>query len=299
VRALVTGASGFAGRHLVAHLRECGDEVVAIDRAECDVVDAGAVRSAIADTAPDAVYHLAALPHVGESWDAPGAVLRVNAEGTLNVLRAALVPARRPRVLVVGSSEEYGAVAPADVPVAEDAPLRPTTPYGASKVAASFLALQAWLGDGLEVVRTRSFNHTGPGQAPIYMATGFADRVARAELDGADEVRTGSLEPVRDISDVRDVVRAYRLLLEHGTPGEVYNVCRGEGVSVREVGERLVALASRPLTLTVDPALVRRVDIPVMVGDRSKLTAATGWEPEWALDDTLATLLADARRRLA
>jgi GDP-4-dehydro-6-deoxy-D-mannose reductase len=295
VRALVTGAAGFAGRHLAQHLRDCGDEVVEVDRAQCEITEAESVRATMEGAAPDAVYHLAAISHVGDSWTAPNQVLRVNAEGTLNVLRAAAALSTTPRVLIVGSAEEYGTVAPADLPLSEDAPLRPTTPYGASKIAASFLGLQAYLGSGLEVIRTRSFSHTGPGQEPRYMAPSLAARIAAAERDGGSEIGVGALDPVRDVSDVRDVVRAYRLLLEHGVPGEVYNVCRGEGVSVREVGEHLITLASRPLRLVVDPALVRPVEVPRLVGDCSKLQAATGWEPQYPLSRTLADLLDDAR----
>jgi GDP-4-dehydro-6-deoxy-D-mannose reductase len=297
MRALVTGASGFVGAHLLAHLRASGDEVTGVDRDDCDVVDAVRVREVLADVRPDAVYHLAAAAHVADSFDAPARVLRVNAEGTLNVLTAAAACSDRPRVLVVGSAEEYGAVRPQDVPIREDAPLRPSSPYGASKVAASVLGLQAWLGGGLEVLRTRSFNHTGPGQEPRYVVTALAHRVAHAERDRGDRVSVGALEPVRDITDVRDVVRAYRLVVEHGEPGEVYNVCRGEGWSVREVAERMLARSTRALRLEVDPALVRPVDIPVLVGDNAKIVAATGWQPEVDLDTTIADLLADARAR--
>jgi GDP-4-dehydro-6-deoxy-D-mannose reductase len=295
VRALVTGAAGFVGIHLCAHLESSGDEVVAIDREHADVTDAAAMRAAFHDAAPDAVYHLAAVSHVGDSFDDPAQSLRVNVEGTLNVLNAAAGLASRPRVLVVGSAEEYGAVLADDIPLREDAPLRPASPYGVSKIAASYLGLQAWLGQGLEVVRTRPFNHTGPGQPPRFMVPALAARVAQAERDGRDRMAVGALEPVRDIIDVRDVVRAYRMLVENGEPGEVYNVCRGEGFSVREVAERLVARATRPLSLWVDPDLVRPVDVPVLIGDPAKLAAATGWTPTRSLDETLDDVLSSHR----
>jgi GDP-4-dehydro-6-deoxy-D-mannose reductase len=297
MRAVVTGAGGFVGRHLVDHLQSTGDEVVLLDRASAtpvDVTEAGQVRAALLDARPDAVYHLAALSHIGESWDAPGRVLRVNAEGTLHVLRAC-VEAGVGRVLVVGSADEYGAVHPEDLPLTEDAPLRPVTPYGASKVAAEFLALQAFLGEGLATVRARAFNHTGPRQPARFVVPGLARRIAAAEHEGRTDVPVGSLEPVRDLTDVRDVARAYRLLVEHGTPGDVYNVCSGRGVSVRELAERLLARSDARLRLVPDPSLRRAVEVPRLVGDPSKLQAATGWEPEHDLDETLAEVLEEAR----
>jgi GDP-4-dehydro-6-deoxy-D-mannose reductase len=203
------------------------------------------------------------------------------------------------RVLVVGSAEEYGAALDADMPLTEEAPLRPVTPYGAAKVAADYLALQAFLGSGLGAIRARPFNHTGPGQSDRFLVPALARRVADAERRGASEVRVGSLEPIRDITDVRDVVRAYRLLVERGDPGEVYNVCSGRGVVVGEIAKRLLDLADRPLRLLVDPDLVRSVDVPRLVGDASKLRAATGWRPEIDLEQTLRDVFDDARAALS
>lgn len=297
MRALVTGGSGFVGRHLLAHLRECGDETSDLDRHgeyPVDVTDAEAVREAIEAARPEVVYHLAAVSHVGGSWSAPAQVFRVNAEGTLHVLRS-WADAGVARVVVVASADVYGAVTPEDLPIAEDAPLQPLTPYGASKAAADVLALQAYLGDGLETVRVRAFNHTGPGQAPRFLVPALAERIARAERDGSTEVALGALDPVRDLSDVRDVVRAYRLLAEQGEPGEAYNVCSGRGVSVAEVAEQLVRLSSRDLHVTVDRELVRPVDVPRLVGDPAKLHAATGWEPVIPLERTITEVLAEAR----
>jgi GDP-4-dehydro-6-deoxy-D-mannose reductase len=297
VRAFVTGASGFAGPHLVAHLRDCGDDVVASDRRgpdPLDVLDRETVRERFARVRPEVVYHLAAFTHVGDSWHEPDRVMRVNVEGTLNVLDAARASEVQ-RVLVVGSAEEYGLVADASRRLTEDTPLRPTTPYGASKVAASYLALQAWLGGGLETVRVRPFNHTGPGQSPKFLVSALAHRIVQAEREGRDEVVVGSLDPVRDHNDVRDVVRAYRMLALEGAPGEVYNVCSGRGTSVAEVAELLLASAERRLRLVQDPALVRRVETPRLVGDPAKLHAATGWEPRYTLGQTLGDVLAAAR----
>jgi GDP-4-dehydro-6-deoxy-D-mannose reductase len=297
VRALVTGASGFVGPYLVEHLRERGDEVTAIDRhgdRPVDVTDPQALDHVMQEVAPQAVYHLAALSHVAESWESAGEAFRVNAEGTLHVLGAAR-RAGAQRVLVVGSAEEYGLARDVDMPLGEDASLRPVTPYGVAKVAADYLALQAFLGTGLPTLRARPFNHTGPGQSARFLIPALARRVAEAEHSGASEVRVGSLQPVRDITDVRDVVRAYRLLVERGEPGEAYNVCSGRGVAVEEIARKLLELADRPMELAVDPDLVRAVDLPVLVGDASKVRDTTGWQPDIELSRTLADVLQEAR----
>ncbi len=289
MKAVVTGAAGFVGTVLVDHLRRSGDEVLGLDRG-ADITDYASIRDAIAAYAPEAVYHLAAVTHVGDSWSTPGLVLRVNAEGTLNVLRAS-TEAGVGRVLVVGSAEEYGKVGPDEGPLTEDAPLRPVTPYGASKVAAEYLALQAHLGDGLGAIRVRSFNHTGAGQSARFVIPALAQRIARAERAGQHEIPVGSLEPVRDFTDVADVVAAYRLVLTRGEPGEVYNVCSGIGRSVAEVASVLLSLARHPIELVPDPALIRPVEVPRLVGDNTKIHKATGWTPQIPLADGLAAIL--------
>lgn len=299
MKALITGGSGFVGKYLQAHCAGEGDQVVSVDRSgsdPLDVTDRDAVQESFARHRPDVVYHLAALAHVGESWADPTGVLRVNVEGTAHVLNAAR-SVDVGRVIVVGSAEEYGSVEERDLPLCEEAPLRPLSPYGVSKIAASFLGLQAYLAYGLDVVRVRAFGHTGPGQSDRFLVPALAQRIATAEREQRDEIRVGSLDPVRDLSDVRDVVRAYRLLALCGEAGGVYNVCSGSGVSVREIANHLVAAACRPLRITVDPELVRPVDVPRLVGDGSRLRERTGWSPEYRLDQTLASVLDDARGR--
>jgi GDP-4-dehydro-6-deoxy-D-mannose reductase len=298
MKALVTGATGFVGPHLLALLRSCGDDVVTPgdQTGSFDITDRALVHDAFDAHRPEVVYHLAAWSEVGTSWQDPTKCLRVNVEGTANVLDAARASGVQ-RVLVVGSSEEYGKVVPGTARLDEDAPLRPMTPYGASKVAASYLALQAWLGGGLETVRVRAFSHTGVGQSDRFVVPALARRIVVAEHEGAPAIPVGNREPVRDLCDVRDIVRAYRLLVEHGAAGEVYNVCRGSGVTVGEIADRLATHASRPLEFVVDDALVRPVEVPYLVGDPSKIFAATGWVPEHTLDETLDTVLADARAR--
>jgi GDP-4-dehydro-6-deoxy-D-mannose reductase len=299
MRALVTGATGFVGPHLIAHLRECGDDVVLPGDAtgangSFDITDRAAVHEVFDAQRPEVVYHLAAWSDVGASWRDPIGCLRVNVEGTANVLDAARASGVD-RVIVVGSSEEYGKIDDDGGRLNEEAPLRPITPYGASKVAASFLALQAWLGGELETIRVRAFSHTGAGQSDRFVVPALAQRIVAAERAHASSIKIGARSPVRELSDVRDVVRAYRLLLEHGEPGAVYNVCRGSGVSIGEIADGLVARAGGRITAEVDEALVRPVEVPRLVGDPTRLVEATGWEPEFSLDDTLDAVLGHAR----
>jgi GDP-4-dehydro-6-deoxy-D-mannose reductase len=298
VRSLVTGANGFVGTWLTAYLRERGDEVVGMDH-EVNITDGPALRDAVVEVSPDAIYHLAALSHVGESWVNPDAVLQVNAVGTLHVLDAARACAQPPRVLVTSSAEVYGAVHQDQLPVTEDTRLAPVTPYAASKVAAEYLGVQAHLAYGLPVIRVRPFNHVGPGQSSAFVVAALASRIVEAAREKATTIAVGNLEARRDVTDVRDIVRAYRLLIESGTPGEVYNVCSGRDVAISEIADRLLHLADADLVLTPDPDLMRPVDVPVVRGDPSKLHAATGWKPDIDLDTTLRDILHQWRERAA
>jgi len=291
VRALITGGKGFVGQWLAAHLAERGDEVAAID-VETDVADGGAVRRVMDDVAPDAVYHLAALTHVGESWDDPSRVLRVNVLGTAEILAAARAVGSAPRVLVVSSAEVYGVVRPEQLPITENSPARPVSPYAASKLAAEAIALQAWRGFGQPVIVVRPFNHIGPGQSPSFFVPAMAKRIVEAKSSGAASLPVGTLTTRRDFTDVRDVVVAYRLLIERGLPGEVYNVCSGRDVAMSEVAAQLLELADADVKLETDPSLVRPVDVPVLRGDASRLRAATGWQPTIALATSLTDVLA-------
>jgi GDP-4-dehydro-6-deoxy-D-mannose reductase len=296
VKTVVTGGMGFVGRHLVAHLRALGHDVAIVDHNDAlrvDITDRDAVARAFDSVRPEIVYHLAAASHVGRSWDDDG-VMRVNVEGTRNVVDACDAVGVK-RVVIVGSSEQYGAVDRASPPLREDAPQRPMTPYGQSKAEAEALAMQAWRERGIPVVCVRAFNHTGPGQSTDFLIPALAARVVAAERTPHGDVAVGNLDPIRDVSDVRDVVRAYALLGERGVAGEAYNVCSGQPRRVRDIAECLIASAARPLALRVDPALVRAVDVPALVGDPSKLATATGWQPEYDLATTLADVLAAAR----
>jgi GDP-4-dehydro-6-deoxy-D-mannose reductase len=246
----------------------------------------------VADAAPDAIYHLAALSHVGQSWEAPAEVLRVNVAGTAVLLAAARAAGTDPVTLVISSAEVYGAVTPDDLPITEDRVPAPVSPYAASKAAAEQVALQAWRGYGQRVVVVRPFNHVGPRQSPAFAVSALAKRIVEARRSGAERIAVGTLTARRDFTDVRDVVRAYRLMATRGEPGAIYNVCSGHEVSVAEVADRLLALSGARLELATDPELVRPVDVPVLRGDPHRLERATGWKPEITLDDTLGDVLA-------
>ena len=290
MRALITGGKGFVGQWLAAHLKDHGDDVAVVD-IETDVADAAAVRRVMSDVLPDAVYHLAAMTHVGDSWEDPSQVLRVNVLGTAEVLAAARALPASPRVLVVSSAEVYGVVRPEQLPLDEDTPTEPASPYAASKLAAEAVALQAWRGYGQPVVVVRPFNHIGPGQSPNFFVPAMAKRIVEAKRSGLHSLRVGTLTTRRDFTDVRDVVAAYRLLVERGEAGSVYNVCSGQDVAMADVVAQLLQLAGADLELETDPALVRPVDVPVLRGDATRLRAATGWRAGIPLATTLADVL--------
>jgi GDP-4-dehydro-6-deoxy-D-mannose reductase len=296
VRAFITGGGGFVGKWLAAHLREQGDDVVAVDL-EVDVADQAAIAGAMSAAAPDAVYHLAALTHVGQSWESPSAVLSVNVLGTACVLAAARALAAPPVVLVVSSAEVYGIVGEGDLPLDESAAVAPVSPYAASKAAAEQVALQAWRGYGQPVIVVRPFNHVGPGQSRTFAVSALASRIAQAERDGTKTLSVGTLSARRDFTDVRDVVRVYRRLAEVGEPGTTYNVCSGVDVSMADIAGRLLALAGADLVLVTDPQLVRPVDLPALRGNPARVQAATGWRPEIALETTLHDVLQYWRAR--
>jgi GDP-4-dehydro-6-deoxy-D-mannose reductase len=293
MRVFVTGGHGFVGGYLVEHLRASGDDVVAPHQNEVDLADQGKLTEAVVAAAPDAVIHLAALAHVGESWKDPAHTFEVNAVGTLHLLEAARRVTPAPRVLLISSAEVYGPVQPGDLPLTEEHKLNPVTPYAVSKVAAEYLGVQYYAGFGVPVVRARSFNHIGPEQAGRFVVTDIAGRIADALKNGdSAPIKVGNLSARRNYTDVRDVARAYRLLVTDGVAGEAYNVCSGVDVSVETLAHRLLALAEVDLRIEEDPALMRPVDVPVLVGDNARLRAATGWTPQISLDETLRDVLA-------
>ena len=272
-------------------MRESGDDVLGLTETT-DITDPAALQDVLASAPFDAVYHLAAQSSVRLSWDDPVGTFTVNALGTLNLCGAAIKTARPPRVLIISSAEVYGKVRASAMPIGEDQPLAPVTPYAASKASAEMIGLQAWLGRGLEVVRTRAFNHTGPGQGPGFVVPDLAVQVVRAAQGKLERIATGNLEVSRDMTDVRDVVRAYRLLMVHGEPGGVYNVCSGEALLVSDVLRRLMEIAGTDVPVWLDPDRARPADVAVVAGDPHRIKALTGWQPEIPLERTLADVLA-------
>jgi GDP-4-dehydro-6-deoxy-D-mannose reductase len=290
VRVLVTGSRGFVGPWLISQLEECGDEALELPE-DTDIRDPDSLRTAMAAAEADAVCHLAAQSSVRQSWDDPAGTFAINALGTVNVCNIATALDPSPRLLLVSSAEVYGRVGPEHLPVSEDHPFAPATPYAASKVSAEMVGLQAWLGRGLEVIRTRPFNHTGPGQSESFVIPALAAQVAQASRGELDRITTGNLEVSRDITDVRDVVRAYRSLLFRGEPGGVYNVCRGEAFVLSDLLRRLLQIAGTDVPVMLDPGRARPADVPKQVGDPSRLRALTGWKPELSIDQTLTDVL--------
>lgn len=295
--ALVTGGGGFAGRHLVERLRAGGGDVVAPAHAELDMLDPARVREAVADAQPARVFHLAALASVGRSWEDPRPTLAENQEMTLNLLEAVREEANGARILIASSGEVYGA--PAELPVTEDAPLRPQSPYALSKTAADLLGALYAEARGLRVVRTRAFNHAGPGQSDTYVVGTLTRQVAEAEAAGESEVtlRTGNPDSARDFTDVRDVVAAYELAI--GLEPGAYNVASERAVAVSELIEVVRAHTELDVRHVVDEARVRNHDVSEVRGSAAKLHEATGWRPQIALGQTISDALAHWRRSLA
>jgi GDP-4-dehydro-6-deoxy-D-mannose reductase len=289
--AFVTGGSGFVGQHLLAEL---GDRAVAPPRSELDLLDAEAVRHALAGARPECVFHLAAHASVAQSWREPAEVMRDNVTMTVNVLEAMRHEAPDSVAVVMSSSEIYGP--PAHLPVEESAPLRPQNPYAVSKAACDLLAGQYADAHGLRVIRMRAFNQAGPGQSDSYVVGTVTRQVAEAEAAGGGVVRTGNPDLARDYTDVRDTVRAYVAVLD--LPSEAYNVCSGRSATVREIVEYARRAARVEFSHEVDPARVRAHDVAEVRGSPRMLTEASGWSPAIPLEQTVADALDYWRARL-
>lgn len=313
MRVLITGIAGFAGSHLAEYLvREAPQvELHGVfhrqDRRihhliDCLTLHQGDLRNAlwvsevVQEVQPEIVVHLAAWSDVGGSWRQPWTVYELNIHCQLNVLEAMRRWTPECRALVVTSNEAYGHVLPADLPIDEETPFRPSSPYGVSKVAQDAMALQYWQSHRLPTVRARSFNHIGPGQSDEFAASAFARQIAEIEAGlRPPVVKVGNLAAERDFTDVRDVVRAYWLLARLGQAGMAYNVGRGVARPVRWLLETLLALSPASITVEEDPARMRPSDIPRSVCDNRRLVEATGWQPQVALEQSLRDMLEDWR----
>lgn len=314
VRALVTGASGFVGGHLTDRLLAEGWEVWgcssaasvpgrhasdAVQTIAADLEVPEQAAEAVRRSEPDVVFHLAARAAVAPSHSDPWATLRPNIGMQTHVLEA--VRRHRPEcaVLVVGSGEVYGLARPEDLPLNEDAPLRPASPYAVSKVAQDFLGLQYHLSYGLKTVRVRPFNHLGPGQGPGFVAADFAKQLVEAELGWREPViEVGNLEARRDFTDVRDVVRAYVGLMQGESWGQVFNVASGTAVSIAHLLELLLHETRAHVEVSQAPARMRPSDVPEFYGDAGRLRDAIGWQPRIPLEQTLRDVMQYWRERL-
>ena len=310
---LITGATGFVGTHLRRYVLEETDWQITgtafpdrppescHPRERCvalDARDGDRVRALLRELRPDAILHLAAQSHVPTAYDDPWGTLENNIQGQLNLLEACVALDLKPRFVAVGSGEEYGRATEDELPLRETHPLRPENPYSVSKVAQDVLGYQYFRSYELPVVRVRPFNHVGPGQSERFVLSAFASQVARIEAGRqAPVLRVGNLSPARDFTDVRDVVRAYHLLLLDGEPGEVYNISSGQARTIRSLVDQLLALAEVEIVVETDPERYRPADVPVIYGSADKLQAATGWQPEIPFEQTVTDVLEEWRAK--
>lgn len=316
MRILVTGAGGFVGQHLIRHLRERYPEAMLFgtryrsdetsstyDEADVrclqvDLLEQERTRDVLEETMPDWVFHLAGQASPRKSFESAWQTIELNSRAQLNLLEGCIALNIRPRFLLTSSAEVY-AVTPENMPLTEEAPLCPRNPYGLSKVTQDLMGLQYSLSHRFPVLRARPFNHIGPGQREGFVAPDFAMQVARIEA-GLQEpsLNVGNLSAERDFTDVRDVVRAYVLLMERGEPGGAYNVSSNEGRSVQTLLDTLLRLTDVPIRVEFDPAKLRPVDVPRIIGDSQKLRDLTGWQPEVPFEQTLADVLVECRERV-
>jgi len=309
-RVLITGGSGFVGQWLSRRLLERGcmvfagaldgaprqpvltmREIEQVSWIPLDVLSGESIEDAIGTSRPDWVFHLAGIAFAPEANASPVRAFEINALGAMRLLAAlASSPSRDARALIVGSAEEYGAQDPSAYPIGETAPLRPLTPYAAAKAAQEMIALQMQRSAGLHIVCTRSFNHSGVGHGDSYLLPTLVRRVRELPRSGGT-LRIGNGEVLRDYTHVADVADAYVRLVERGTPGEVYNVCSGQGIRVRELADRVLKRSSVSADISTDAQLLRPIDVPILVGDNGKLRTATGWAPSRSIDDIIDDLI--------
>lgn len=304
MRILVTGASGFVGSWLLRELEVAGHEAIGAPASSVlDITDQGAVANLVRATAPDAVAHLAGLSYGPDARREPNRALAVNEGGTRSIMRAVAACSKTTPVLVVSSSEVYRAPAVEDLPLRESAPLLAEQPYGLSKLAQERVVFQSAVAGGPPVVIVRPFNHTGPGQRPEFVVPAFARRILAARQSGDRTIAAGNVDVRRDFSDVRDVVRAYRLILEalgfSGVPPgpRIYNIASGRTVAIRDIAQAFAALAGIDVDIRVDPMLVRESDPPEIRGDASLIGAELGWHPSIPFEVTLKDVFEDVASR--
>lgn len=314
MRIFMTGATGFAGSHLVKNLVTAGHEIFSLVHEATshqplqqdehvtpipgDLLDLGSLETAVTQAKPDIVYHLAGQAYPARSWQQPGLTLAVNSVGTANLLQA-VVGYGRPRVLIVTSAEIYGEIQPEDLPITEQTPPAPNHPYGVSKWAAGLLVPLYWERYQLPVVEARPFNHIGPHQALGFVVPDFASQLAEIQVrQRSNQMMVGNLEAMRDFTDVRDVVRAYELLTDKGESGETYLICSGQPVRIETILQKLIDIAGIEVVIEQDPDRMRPSDTSCLYGSYAKLEAQTGWQPRFSLEASLRDILADWAERV-
>lgn len=314
---LITGSGGFIGQRLAAECAGRGarvtgwvrqTETLQTEKAEkidglnteaVDLLDAAAVRRGLDRVKPDWIYHLAAKSHIGQSWLNPLETLQTNISAQVTLFESVRQLGLKSRIAIAGSSEEYGMIDAKDVPINEETPLKPVSPYAVSKVAQDLMGLQYFKNYGMPVIRLRIFNQTGPGRSEAFVTSAFARQVAKIEAGQQEPVvHVGNLTVIRDFSDVRDSVKALWLALERGEPGDVYNICSGRGISVGGILELLKNESRAVFQIVFDGDRARPSDLPVVIGDGSKFRAKTGWVPSITFEQSMKDLLAEWRTRV-
>lgn len=304
-KALIIGAAGFVGSYLIHQLKDIDGYQVAVTKMpnetipgegfevyDLNILERESVQALLEQVRPDYIFHLAAQSSVFLSWKNPGLTIDVNIKGSVNVMDAVRALDYKPRMLLIGSGEEYGHILPQETPIAETNMIRPGNIYAATKVCQNLIGKIYVDAYQMELMSVRAFNHIGPNQAPMFVVADFCKQAAEIEAGLKEPViHVGNLSAKRDFTDVRDVVRAYSLLMKHGRAGETYNVGSGHAVEIREILERVRAMAHCEIAVEVDPAKLRPVDVPIIEADTSKLKECTGWRQEIPLDQTLAETL--------
>ncbi|MCL2227075.1 MAG: GDP-mannose 4,6-dehydratase [Oscillospiraceae bacterium] len=318
MKALVIGAAGFVGKHLMRHLRkDCGWAVAAtklpheqidgldefaklgVDIFDLDILNQDDVSCLLKKNQPDCIFHLAAQSSVSLSWENPALTVDVNIKGTVNVLEALRQLGKKPKVLLVGSGEEYGRVNQDEVPICEDNALRPGNVYAATKACQGILGKIYADAYNLDIIIVRAFNHIGPGQSPVFVVSDFCKQVAEIEAGQREPViRVGNLSAKRDFTDVRDVVRAYGLLIEYGKRGETYNVGSGKAIDIDSILKAILAKSSADIEVVTDKSKLRPIDVPIIEADIGKLRMLTNWKPEIELEQTIAETLEHWKRNI-
>lgn len=311
-RALVIGAAGFVGGYLINELKVFYEMEVFATKLpnsqwnsslakvyDLDIMEKDDIVDLLFEIRPDYIFHLAAQSSVGVAWKSPGMTVDINIKGSINVMDAVRELYYKPRVILIGSGEEYGHIAEGETPIREDNPLRPGNIYAATKVCQNMIGHIYSQAYDMELVLVRAFNHIGPGQAPLFVVSDFCKQVAEIEKNLREPViKVGNLAARRDFTDVRDVVKAYVKLAQMGIPGETYNVGRGKAIAIKDLLQMIIERSTADIKVEIDPAKIRPVDVPVIEADTSKIYKLTGWKPEITLEQTISETLDYWRKQI-